>query len=60
LGFAFAAFATDSRAGKVENEPWFAPHFIIKDGALDVPPGPGLGIDIDPKFLAGAQVVAAA
>lgn len=43
--------------GKVENESWFSPHFVIKDGAIDVPTGPGLGIEIDPKFLASAQRV---
>jgi L-alanine-DL-glutamate epimerase-like enolase superfamily enzyme len=46
--------------GKAENESWFSPHFVIRDGALDVPPGPGLGIEIDPAYLAAAQVVAAA
>jgi L-alanine-DL-glutamate epimerase-like enolase superfamily enzyme len=45
--------------GKVQNEPWFAPHFVIRDGAIDVPPGPGLGIEIDPKFLAAARPVTA-
>ena len=44
--------------GKAANEPWFSPHFVIRDGALEVPPGPGLGIEIDPKFLSSAQVVA--
>lgn len=43
--------------GKVENESWFSPHFVIKDGAIDVPTGPGLGIEIDPKFLTSAQRV---
>ncbi|MEX2260477.1 MAG: mandelate racemase/muconate lactonizing enzyme family protein [Bryobacteraceae bacterium] len=41
------------------NEPWFSPHFIVKNGAVEVPKGPGLGIEIDPKFLAAARKVEA-
>lgn len=43
--------------GRDENEPWFSPHFKIVDGAIDVPPGPGLGIEIDPAYLAKAKKV---
>lgn len=43
--------------GRDENEPWFSPHFKIVDGAIEVPPGPGLGIEIDPAYLAKAQKV---
>jgi L-alanine-DL-glutamate epimerase-like enolase superfamily enzyme len=39
-------------------ETWYSPNFIVRDGALDVPTGPGLGLDIDPAFLAGAEVLA--
>jgi len=37
---------------------WFAPNFIIKNGQLPVPTGPGLGVEVDPAFLAQAEVVA--
>ena len=37
---------------------WFSPNFIIKNGQLPVPTGPGLGIEVDPAFLAQAEVVA--
>jgi len=43
--------------GKAENEGWFSPHFIVRHGALDVPSGPGLGIQFDPAFLAKAEPV---
>jgi L-alanine-DL-glutamate epimerase-like enolase superfamily enzyme len=43
--------------GRDENERWFAPHFKIVDGAMEVPPGPGLGIEIDPAYLAKAKKV---
>ena len=35
--------------------PWFSPTMQVKNGALDVPDGPGLGITIDPQLLAKAQ-----
>ncbi len=37
---------------------WYAPNFIIKDGRLPVPTGPGYGLTIDPSWLASAKVVA--
>jgi L-alanine-DL-glutamate epimerase-like enolase superfamily enzyme len=40
---------------KDQNESWQSPHFIIKNGVVKVPTGPGLGLEIDPKFLAGAR-----
>jgi L-alanine-DL-glutamate epimerase-like enolase superfamily enzyme len=42
---------------KDENEAWQSPHFVIKNGLIKVPMGPGLGLEIDPKFLATARVV---
>jgi L-alanine-DL-glutamate epimerase-like enolase superfamily enzyme len=44
---------------KDQNEPWQSPHFVIKNGVIKVPTGPGLGLEIDPKFLAGARRVEA-
>jgi L-alanine-DL-glutamate epimerase-like enolase superfamily enzyme len=40
-----------------EPETWYSPNFIVRDGALDVPTGPGLGLEIDPAFLAGAELL---
>jgi L-alanine-DL-glutamate epimerase-like enolase superfamily enzyme len=37
---------------------WYAPNFIIKDGRLAVPTGPGFGVTIDPDFVAQMEVVA--
>lgn len=37
---------------------WYAPNFIVKEGKLRVPQGPGLGIEIDRDFLAKAEVMA--
>ena len=41
------------------NFPWESPgvDFVVKDGQMPVPKGPGLGINIDPDFLANAQLV---
>jgi L-alanine-DL-glutamate epimerase-like enolase superfamily enzyme len=36
---------------------WYKPDFVIKDGRLRVPTGPGMGIEIDPDFLAQAKIV---
>lgn len=37
---------------------WYAPNFLIKDGKLTVPTGPGYGLTIDPAWLAPAKVLA--
>ena len=37
---------------------WFAPNFIIKNGVLRVPDGPGFGVEIDPNYLSKAESVA--
>ena len=42
---------------KDENESWQSPHFVIRNGTVKVPTGPGLGLEIDPKFLATARPV---
>lgn len=39
-------------------ESWYSPNFIVKNGKLCVPEGPGMGIDIDPDYLSGAETVA--
>ena len=38
-------------------ESWYSPNFIIKDGHIPVPEGPGLGITIADDYLAGAEVI---
>lgn len=38
-------------------ETWFSPNFTIKDGKIQIPTGPGLGIEIDPEFIKTAEVV---
>jgi L-alanine-DL-glutamate epimerase-like enolase superfamily enzyme len=34
---------------------WYSPQFYVKDGTVAVPTGPGLGVEIDPKYLAQAR-----
>lgn len=36
---------------------WFEPNFIIKEGRLAVPDGPGFGVEIDPDYISKADVV---
>jgi L-alanine-DL-glutamate epimerase-like enolase superfamily enzyme len=38
-------------------ESWYSPNFIIRDGKLKIPEGPGLGVEIDPDYLAAADLV---
>lgn len=40
--------------GKSQNQPWFSPHFEIRNGFIPVPEGPGLGIEFDPAYLSKA------
>lgn len=46
--------------GTYAKEPWASHSFTIRNGAVAVPEGPGLGVTIDPAYLAKAQLVAAA
>jgi len=39
-------------------ESWYTPNFIIKNGRIPVPDGPGFGVEIDPEYLAQAEVLA--
>lgn len=43
--------------GKYPEEPWASHSARIVDGFVTVPEGPGLGVTIDPAYLAKAQVV---
>jgi L-alanine-DL-glutamate epimerase-like enolase superfamily enzyme len=38
-------------------ESWYTPNFEIKNGAVQLPPGPGLGLEFDPDYLKKATVV---
>jgi L-alanine-DL-glutamate epimerase-like enolase superfamily enzyme len=45
--------------GPDKTESWYTPQFHIRNGAVRVPEGPGLGIEFDPAFLAKARKVEA-
>ncbi|MCS7024647.1 MAG: mandelate racemase/muconate lactonizing enzyme family protein [Bryobacteraceae bacterium] len=45
--------------GKYAEEPWASVSFRIKNGAIGMPEGPGLGVTVDPAYLAKAQLIAA-
>lgn len=36
---------------------WYSPNFVVQDGKVKVPTGPGLGVDCDPDFLKKAVKV---
>ncbi|MBZ5624156.1 MAG: mandelate racemase/muconate lactonizing enzyme family protein [Acidobacteriia bacterium] len=38
-------------------ESWYAPNFEIKNGVIQVPTGPGLGLEFDPEYWKKATVV---
>jgi len=38
-------------------ESWYTPNFEIKNGAIPLPPGPGLGLEFDPDYIRKATVV---
>jgi L-alanine-DL-glutamate epimerase-like enolase superfamily enzyme len=40
-------------------ESWYSPQFIIKNGVLPVPTGPGMGVNFDPDFIKKTTVVKA-
>ncbi|MBM4017976.1 MAG: mandelate racemase/muconate lactonizing enzyme family protein [Planctomycetes bacterium] len=44
-------------AAPARPEPWLSPALDVKNGVIQVPPGPGLGLEIDPAYLAKAKVV---
>lgn len=46
--------------GKYADEPWASQSFKIVNGAVQVPDGPGLGVTIDPAYLAKSQLIASA
>jgi L-alanine-DL-glutamate epimerase-like enolase superfamily enzyme len=38
-------------------ESWYTPNFVIKNGVIPLPSGPGLGLQFDPEFVKKATVV---
>lgn len=40
-----------------QTESWYSPNFTIKGGKIQIPTGPGLGIEIDPEYIKTAEVV---
>lgn len=43
--------------GPAKKESWYTPNFEIRNGAIPVPSGPGMGLAFDPEFLKTARVV---
>jgi L-alanine-DL-glutamate epimerase-like enolase superfamily enzyme len=40
-----------------KTESWYSPNFEIKNGVIQVPTGPGMGLEFDPDYLKKATVV---
>jgi L-alanine-DL-glutamate epimerase-like enolase superfamily enzyme len=40
-------------------ESWYKPNFVIKNGVIPLPTGPGMGLEFDPDFIKKATVVRA-
>ena len=40
-----------------KNLSWYSPNFVVRNGVVKVPETPGLGVEIDPDFLAKAEIV---
>jgi L-alanine-DL-glutamate epimerase-like enolase superfamily enzyme len=56
----FQEFLEDGPApgeAKRERPSWYEPRFEVRDGAVAVPTGPGLGVPVDPGELRRARVV---
>jgi L-alanine-DL-glutamate epimerase-like enolase superfamily enzyme len=45
--------------GREKKEGWYTPNLVIRNGAIQVPTGPGLGLEFDPAYLAKAVAVSA-
>ena len=43
--------------GEERKESWYTPNLVVKNGVVDVPTGPGFGIEFDPAHLAKAVVI---
>ncbi len=40
-----------------KKESWYSPNFAIQNGVIQVPTGPGMGLEFDPDYLKKATVV---
>ena len=40
-----------------KKESWYSPNFEIKNGVIQVPTGPGMGLEFDPDYLKKATVI---
>lgn len=40
-----------------KRESWYTPNLEVKNGRIQLPAGPGLGIEYDPAYLAGGRLV---
>ena len=45
--------------GEAKPESWYKPNFVIRNGVIPVPTGPGMGLEFDPDFLKKATLVPA-
>jgi L-alanine-DL-glutamate epimerase-like enolase superfamily enzyme len=43
--------------GPAKKESHYSPNFEIRNGAIPVPTGPGMGLEFDPDFIKKAKVV---
>lgn len=43
--------------GRSRVESWYRPNPVIENGAVKVPTGPGLGLEIDPEYLKKAEII---
>ncbi|MFB3829337.1 MAG: mandelate racemase/muconate lactonizing enzyme family protein [Bryobacteraceae bacterium] len=43
--------------GQPKAESWYRPNPVIENGAVKVPSGPGLGLEIDPEYLKKAEII---
>src|SRR5580693_580090 len=42
---------------EAKKESWYSPNFEIKNGVIQVPTGPGMGLEFDPDYLKKATVI---
>jgi L-alanine-DL-glutamate epimerase-like enolase superfamily enzyme len=45
-------------SARTKKASYYTPQWKIQDGFIDVPEGPGLGVEFDPDYIKGARVVA--
>ena len=45
------------QAKPLPGQSWYSPSFAVREGMVDVPIGPGLGVDYDPAIWDRAEVL---